>query len=107
MDDPQTSATPDASGLRVQIPSAFFGVTPGEDRVLVRWQAMLAYFEHLAANSDRLAVQRIGQSTEGRDLALLVVAAPEVLSDLQAVRARRATLNDPAHISDPRLADGS
>ncbi|MGC4105977.1 MAG: M14 family zinc carboxypeptidase [Thermomicrobiales bacterium] len=88
-------------------PTAFFGVTPGDDRVLVRWSAMLDYFDHIAAHSDRLAVERIGQSTEGRDLALLIVAAPEVLADLDAHRDRRAALVDANLLADPDRADGT
>ena len=107
MDDLQTPLTPDAGESRPQDPTTFFGVTPGEDRVLVRWDAMLAYFDHLAATSDRLIVERIGKSTEGRDLALLIVAEPDILATLETVRERRAALTNPALLGDPRLVDGS
>ena len=107
MHDSRTQATPDLPGATPRTPAAFFGVTPGDDRVLVRWDAMLDYFDHLAARSDRLAIERIGQSTEGRDLVLLTIAAPEVIADLDAHRDRRTALMDAATLADPALADGS
>ena len=94
------------SPLPPQDPATFFGITPGEDRVLIRWEAMLRYFDHLAAASDRLAVERIGQSTEGRTIALLVVAAPEVIARLGAHRERRSALMDASRLADPALAGG-
>ncbi|MGB3327385.1 MAG: M14 family zinc carboxypeptidase [Thermomicrobiales bacterium] len=95
---------PTATTTMLQDPATFFGVTPGDDRVLVRWSAMVAYFDHLAAGSDRLQVERIGRSTEGRDLVLLTIASPQVLAALDTHRKRRAALVDRNLLANATLA---
>ncbi|MGC4192187.1 MAG: M14 family zinc carboxypeptidase [Thermomicrobiales bacterium] len=107
MHDSRQDTASTISRESLQTPASCFGVTPGDDRVLVRWDAMLDYFDHLAAHSDRLVVERIGQSTEGRDLVLLAIAAPEVIASLDTHRQRRTALMDPVRLADPALADGT
>lgn len=88
-------------------PEAFFGVIPGEDRVLVRWDAMLRYFDALAEGSDRLIVERIGTSTDGREMVMLIVANPDILADLATHREKRASLTDRALLLDPAQSSGA
>ena len=65
-------------------PEGFFGFTPGLGR-LADWQSLTAYFDRLAAESDRLQVLHIGASSEGRPLIAVAVSTPQ----------RLATLGDP------------
>ena len=90
----------------IPTPSAFFGVTPGEDRVLIRWADMLRYFRELDAASPRLHLEVIGQSTEGRDMIAFFVAHPEVIAELDQHAEHRQALLDNALLADPELADG-
>ena len=71
----------------IQSPSEFLGFEVGDRHP--RHDQITAYFDYLASVSDRLVVERIGQTHEGRPLKLLSFAAPERLSDLDALRADR------------------
>ncbi|HWV34453.1 MAG TPA: M14 family zinc carboxypeptidase [Thermomicrobiales bacterium] len=89
------------------LPSSHFGATPGDDRVLIRWQAMLGYFRELAAASDRLRLEPIGLSTEGREMVMVVISEPSVIRDLEAHRSLRSRLVDEELLRDPAMADGA
>jgi hypothetical protein len=79
------------------IPEAnrYFYAVPGADRVLIQWHDMLAYFRMIALESERVACESIGTSTEGREMVLITIAHPDVLRDLELHRQRRAVLTDP------------
>ena len=87
--------------------SSSFDVVPGEDRVLVRWAEMLAYFRTLAAVSDRVHCESIGQSTEGREMVMITIAHPDAIANLDHHRALRSRLIDPNLLRDPALVDGN
>ncbi|MBK9687237.1 MAG: hypothetical protein IPO65_05585 [Saprospiraceae bacterium] len=40
---------------------------------------LLAYIQHLAENSDRLQIEQIGTTTEGRPMMLCYISSPENL----------------------------
>ncbi|MGI8486775.1 MAG: M14 family zinc carboxypeptidase [Thermomicrobiales bacterium] len=86
--------------------SSSFAVVPGEDRVLVRWAEMLAYFRAIAAVSDRIHCESIGQSTEGREMVMLTIAHPDVIANLDQHRAMRSRLIEPNLLQDPSSTDG-
>jgi hypothetical protein len=56
---------------------------------------LLAYFRELAAASPRIRFAEIGNSTEGRPLALLTISSPANLARLEEWRAIQAALADP------------
>ena len=60
----------------VTAPEAFFGFKPGADRKMIRWDRMVEYFKLLASESDRIAVENMGPTTEGSDFIKVTVAAP-------------------------------
>lgn len=93
-----SSAIPDVSSC--------FGSVPGGDRVLVRWAEMLAYFRKVAAASDRIDCESIGQSTEGREMVMIIVAHPDVIANLDHHRSLRSRLIDCELLRDPSLVDG-
>ena len=62
-----------------QSPAAFLGGPVGADRTLYDWSTIVAYLEHVDAESDRVEVQQIGQSTEGRPFLLVKIADAEGL----------------------------
>jgi hypothetical protein len=86
-------------------PEAYFGHVMGADRRLVRWADMLAYFQQLAAASDRLCYEQIGLATEGQPFVLLTISAPENLARLERYREVQARLADPRR-TDPDAAAG-
>ncbi|MAL10364.1 MAG: carboxypeptidase [Maricaulis sp.] len=71
-------------------------ITPSDDAI--------DYLRALeAAAPDRIRVFDYAESWEGRTLAYAVIARPDILADLDAVRARLSSLSDPRGASDAEL----
>jgi hypothetical protein len=61
----------------VPSPTAHFGFAIGDDYQLATYTQTAAYFEQLAAASDRVKLVDIGRTEEGRPQYMLVISAPE------------------------------
>src|SRR5690606_27067184 len=57
-----------------QSPEEFLGHPVGADYTLVKWPRIVEYFEHLAANSDRVNLRTLGQTTEGKPFLLAEIS---------------------------------
>lgn len=75
---------------------------------LIRYSDIAPKLQELMARSDRVSVQVVGQSTQGRDLYLVTVTAPEdTAATAQQTRWREQIKADPAAAkADPALLDG-
>ena len=63
------AATPaQIAGARVPEPRDVFGFRPGDDYKLASHEQIVDYFRKLDAASDRVVVEEIGKSTEGRPM---------------------------------------
>ena len=71
----------------VPAPAQVLGFAPGESHP--RHDQVVAYFEALAAASDRVHIEFTGQTHGGRPLMLAYFARPDRLADLEALRAAR------------------
>lgn len=78
-----------------------FGFAPGTDRKLVPYDAMLDYFDRLAALTPRLKVEEIGRSAEGRRLVALILSSEANLARLEELRGMQLRLGDPRGL-DPQ-----
>ncbi len=68
---------------------------------------LVAYFEHVAAQSERVILQRYGTTNEGRPLIVAIVSSPDNLARLEAIRhnnLRRAGLEAGTPDSDDHIA---
>ncbi|ACY48001.1 M14 family metallopeptidase [Rhodothermus marinus] len=66
---------------------------------------IVAYFQAVAAASDRVLVEEHGRTYEGRPLIHAIVSAPENLMRLEEIRRANLRLSDdPASVSDAELA---
>ncbi len=81
-------------------PEAFFGYRLGGDRKIARWDRIVAYFNLLSKESDRIKVIDMGPSTEGASFLLVVISSPENLSRLEEIREANLRLSDPRGLSD-------
>ncbi len=90
------------SSLSAQIisPETWLGFKPGSDRSLADWEQIRSYFEQLAANSERVELQELGATSEGRDLFLAIISSPENLNRKQQIKQALRKL------ADPRLIHG-
>jgi hypothetical protein len=77
--------TPDTVPL-VPAPAEVIGFEPGEDYKLADYGQLLAYYERLAAASDRVELMEIGRSTRDRPMVLLVISSPGNLAELDRWR---------------------
>src|SRR5690606_10928782 len=78
----------------IPTPEQFLGYPLGSR--YTRHDQLVAYFEELARHSDAIAVQRIGNSYEGRPLLLATITAASNQARLESLRQQLATLADPA-----------
>ncbi len=85
----QTPAAP-----KVTSPKTFFGHDIGADYVLPNYTKFVEYVKKLDAESDRMIVQSIGKTAEGRDQLMAIITAPENHKNLRSYKdtARRLAL---------------
>ena len=91
-------------GGDVPMPADVIGYAPGEDYKLVNYDGIKTYFEALAASTDRMALERIGESTRGEPLYLAAISSPENLRRAERLKEITRTL---AYARDPDEGYGS
>ncbi|CAN5745632.1 M14 family metallopeptidase [soil metagenome] len=84
-------------------PEERFGFQMGADRKLVRWADMLAYFQEVAAASDRVLYEQLGVATEGQPFVMLTISSPENLQNVEHFRAIQAMLADPRGVDQSEI----
>lgn len=79
----------------VPTPKSHFGHDIGVDRVLLDWDKVVSYFQSLAASSDRIRVEELGKTVEGRPFIAATIAGPETLQRLDRYKEIQRRLADP------------
>lgn len=87
-----------AAHAEIPTPESRLGFQPGADFKLARWEQVVDYFRDVGAATDRVSVQTLGESTQGRPFLVAVVSAPETLADLDHYRDLQHSLADPRRI---------
>ncbi len=85
-----------AAANDVTSPEKFFGFRLGTDRKLARWDRIVAYYQLLAKESDRIQVIDLGPSTEGHPYLLAIITSPANLAKLERLRELNLRLQEPA-----------
>jgi hypothetical protein len=83
------------SSTQVPSPKSVLGFNPGDDRTVADWKQITDYFARLDTASDRVLVQKIGQTTLGRTMIAAFISAPENIRSLEKYKAIQAQLADP------------
>lgn len=96
-----TSVGQSRPASKVVSPREQFGFEIGEDRKLADWAQLTAYFNLLGRQSDRVKVQELGKTTEGRPFLLVTISSPQNLSRLEEYRQIQLRLSDPRVTSEP------
>ncbi|MCF7749358.1 hypothetical protein KQ945_01270 [Bacillus subtilis subsp. subtilis] len=86
----------------IPTPQQFLGYEIGSR--YTRHDQLVAYFDELARHSDKIKVERIGSSYEGRPLLIATVTSAQNQQQLESLRRQHVTLADPAQ---PLSAAGS
>ncbi len=88
------------AAAQVTSPQKYLGFRIGEDRKIADWGQISGYFKKLARESDRIELEEIGRSSEGRTMIMAVISAPENLRRKQAVQQAMRKLADPRGLSE-------
>ncbi len=83
-----------AARAAVPSPESQFGHRMGADRTVLEWSKVVEYFGLLERSSDRIRVQELGKTTEGRPFILAIISDPETLRSLDRYRQIQAKLAD-------------
>src|SRR5262249_10920128 len=86
---------------KIVSPREHFGFELGADRKLADWSELTAYFNLLGRQSNRVKVQQLGKTTEGRPFLLVTISAPQNLARLEEYRQIQLRLSDPRITAEP------
>ncbi|MEP7339169.1 MAG: M14 family metallopeptidase, partial [Acidobacteriota bacterium] len=79
----------------IPAPETVLGFKIGEDRKLAKWDQFVAYFQRLAATSDRIKLDTLGKTTLGRPFIAATISSPENLKRLEEFIEIQRRLSDP------------
>jgi hypothetical protein len=89
--DPASRTAPAQEALtassEVPTPASIIGWEPGADNKLADYGQIRSYFEALDAASDRLTLEMIGETAEGRPMMLAIISSEENLREWERYRA--------------------
>jgi murein tripeptide amidase MpaA len=90
----QSRSTPRPAAVPVPEPKDVFGFQPGADYKLASHEQIVEYFRMLDAASDRIVVEDIGKSSEGRPMILAVISSEANLRNRERYKdiARRLSM---------------
>ncbi|MFO7981625.1 MAG: M14 family metallopeptidase [Candidatus Aminicenantes bacterium] len=78
--------TPIFSQNHITTPEEQFGHKIGDDYWLATYAQLKEYWEKLAQESDRMTLQIIGQTEEGRDMVMAIITSPENHKNLESYK---------------------
>ena len=84
-----------ARGAEVPSPESHLGYKPGADFRLASWPTVVDYYRKVAATSDRVVVQELGKTTEGRPFLVAIVSGEATIKDLDRYKTLQRTIADP------------
>jgi len=96
---------PEARPAAIPSPKSVLGFTPGDDRTIADWSQITDYFERLDRASDRVTVQRLGQSTLKRPLIVAFISARENILALEKYKDIQRQLADPRLVTQKLQRD--
>jgi hypothetical protein len=76
-------------------PESHFGHPLGVDRELLDWDKVVSYYQSLAKTSDKIRVEELGKTAEGRPFIAATISSAATLRNLDHYRAIQAKLADP------------
>ena len=87
------------SDNNVPRPETTLGFKIGEERKLAKWDQFLAYFSELAKTSDRIKLDTLGKTTQGRPFVVATISSPKTLTRLDEFKEIQRKLADPRLIA--------
>jgi len=84
-----------AARAAVPTPRSYFGHEIGADKTVMDWDKVVGYFQALAKSSDKIRVEELGKTAEGRPFIAATIADPETLKHLDRYIGIQQKLADP------------
>lgn len=92
----QSNGTAVASSAKhITSPAEAFGFEPGTDRKLADWKQLVAYFQKLGTESNRVHFEEVGKTTEGRPFIAVMISSPGAMARLDYYKEIQRKLADP------------
>jgi hypothetical protein len=76
-------------------PQSWFGHPIGADKTVLDWDKVVGYFNALAKSSDRIKVEELGKTADGRPFIAATIADPDTLKHLDRYIEIQRRLADP------------
>src|SRR5215472_4327703 len=83
----------------VPTPKSYFGHEIGADKTVMDWDKVVGYFQTLAKSSDRIKVEELGKTADGRPFVAATISDADTLAHLDRYRAIQERLADPRKTS--------
>lgn len=93
--------SPPLTAQSIPTPVEHFGHEIGADRQLADWPALTSYFEVLARSSDRVVVDTLGPTTDGRPFVMLTITSAANHARLDELHEIQMKLADPRRVAGP------
>ena len=84
-----------ARAADVPTPESHLGYKPGADFHLANWPTVVDYVRKVDVASDRVVVQEMGKTTEGRPLLVAIVSSEATIRDLDRYKKLQRAIADP------------
>lgn len=101
--EPKPLAKPAATTL--PRPETVLGYQPGADFHLVHWKTVTDYFRQLDQASPNVAMETLGQSTQGRPMIMLAISNAKTIENIAQVQKDQKLLADPRLVTDRAVED--
>jgi len=89
---------------QVPTPESHFGHPIGVDRELLDWDKVVSYFQALSKTSDKIRVEELGKTAEGRPFIAATISSAATLGNLDHYREIQARLADPRRTTPEEAA---
>jgi hypothetical protein len=89
---------------QVPTPASHFGHPIGVDRELLDWDKVVSYYQALAKTSNKIRVEELGKTAEGRPFIAATISAAATLGNLEHYREIQAKLADPRRTTPAEAA---
>ena len=87
----------------ITTPASHFGFEITADGKFAMWDQEVAYYEKLAKESDRIDLQVLGKSTQGRPFIMLTMSSPQNLAKLDRFKEISRQMADPRGLTPQQI----
>jgi len=87
---------------QMKTPEQFLGHQVGADYKLAKWPKIVEYFNHMAANSNKIKIRDIGGTAEGNRMILAEISTADTIENLDQHRENQKKIADPRAVRNDK-----